>query len=178
MERQLSNILAINGSASKESSNSKLVTELMKLSNSIFQVTVFDDLGVLPHFDPALTEQLPAVVAGLLNQIASAEGVIICFPEYIFSIPARLKNLTEWCVATTVFLDKPVGLITASADGQHGHAQLRLIIKTLGGWISEDAALVVPGVKGKFNADGECTDPYLKIQLSNFIQGFRRLLSK
>ncbi|WP_262886208.1 NADPH-dependent FMN reductase [Sphingobacterium sp. 18053] len=36
----------------------------------------------------------------------------MCLPEYIFSIPSGLKNSIEWCISTTVFSDKPVGIIT------------------------------------------------------------------
>jgi len=37
-----------------------------------------------------------------------------------------LKNAIEWCVSTTVFTDKPTGIITASASGANGHAKLKL----------------------------------------------------
>lgn len=165
------------GSASKDSSNSKLIDEFTKLSRSEFQVTTVDDLSVLPHFDPSLTERLPGVVSEVLNRIETADGIVICSPEYIFSIPARLKNLMEWCVATTVFLNKPVGLITASADGRQGHAQLKLIINTLGAVTTEDAELIISGIKGKFNEKGECEDLELLARLNKFEEGLKTLLA-
>jgi NAD(P)H-dependent FMN reductase len=39
-------------------------------------------------------------------------------------LTSGLKNAIEWCVSTTVFSDKPIGLITASASGQKGHEDL------------------------------------------------------
>lgn len=91
-----SKILVIIGSASRESSNAKLMNLFLELTAADFEVTIFDDLGSLPHFDPLLRESFPVPVADLLSRIESADGVIICSPEYIFSIPARVKNLLEW----------------------------------------------------------------------------------
>ena len=164
------------GSASKESSNAKLMEVFAELSADDFQITIFEELGLLPHFDPSLTEDLPVSVANLIACIENAQGVVICSPEYIFSIPARLKNLLEWCVATTVFLDKPVGLVTASADGQHGHAQLKLIIKTFGARLAEEAELVINGIKGRFDPYGRLTDNQVRTGLVDFTTGFKNLI--
>ncbi|MEQ7802158.1 NAD(P)H-dependent oxidoreductase [Pedobacter sp. ASV1-7] len=169
-------ILVIIGSASKESSNAKLMEEFAELSADDFQLTVFTKLGLLPHFDPSLTEDLPVAVTNLITCIEAAQGVVICSPEYIFSIPARLKNLLEWCVATTVFLDKPVGLVTASADGQQGHAQLKLIMKTLGACLAEEAELVINGIKGRFDGEGRLSDKQVRAELVDFTAGFKKIV--
>ena len=49
------NILIINGSASKNSSNEKLIQNLINLSNEYFNFELFNELKNLPHFDPELT---------------------------------------------------------------------------------------------------------------------------
>ncbi|MFA4867955.1 MAG: NAD(P)H-dependent oxidoreductase [Pedobacter sp.] len=164
------------GSASKESSNAKLMEEFAELSADDFQLTVFKGLGLLPHFDPSLTEDLPVAVTNLIACIEAAQGVVISSPEYIFSIPARLKNLLEWCVATTVFMDKPVGLVTASSDGQQGHAQLKLIMKTLGARLAEEAELVINGIKGRFDGNGRLSDSQVHAALADFTAGFKKLV--
>ena len=132
----------------------------------------------MPHFEPSLTETLPFAVSELFSSIESADGLIICSPEYVFSVPARLKNLLEWCVATTVFSNKPVGLITASAQGVHGHAQLKLIMKTLGARLSEGAELIIPSIKGKFDAQNQLANPGIIEILKGFASGFIGLLNK
>lgn len=169
-------ILVIIGSASKGSSNAKLMEGFAELNVDDFEFTVFEGLGLLPHFDPSLTEALPVAVANLIACVEASQGVVICSPEYIFSIPSRLKNFLEWCVATTVFLDKPVGLVTASADGQHGHAQLKLIMKTLGARLAEEAELVVNGIKGRFDDDGKLSDYQVRAALADFTEGFKKLV--
>lgn len=83
----------------------------------------------------------------------------------------------EWCVATTIFNDKPVGLITASADGQQGHNELKLIMSTLSAKLSEEASLLIPGIKGKFNDDDDLIDPSIITSLEAFRRGLLDLLS-
>lgn len=169
-------VLVIIGSASKSSSNSKLMKAFTKLMANVLEITIYDNLGELPHFDPLLSESLPYVIGDLLADIASTDGVIFCSPEYIFSIPARLKNLLEWCVATTVFMDKPVGLITASADGQQGHAQMKLIMETLGARLTDETGLIIAGIKGRFDGQGELADQDMMTALNKFGAAFLSLI--
>jgi NAD(P)H-dependent FMN reductase len=170
------NVLIIIGSASKNSSNSRLMEVFQEVTRSDFEIVIVEDLETLPHFDPSLTESLPTPVVSILSKIQTAQGVIFCSPEYIFSIPARLKNLLEWCVATTVFTDKPVGLVTASTGGEQGHEQLQLIMHTLGAKLSVDAQLLIEGIKGRFDAKGALLDEGLPQSLINFAVGFKALL--
>lgn len=169
-------VVVVIGSASKSSSNSKLMKAFTKLMADDLEITIYDDLGELPHFDPELSDSLPFAVADLLADIASADGVIFCSPEYIFSIPARLKNLLEWCVATTVFMNKPVGLITASADGHQGHAQMKLIMETLGASLTDETGLIIAGIKGRFNDQGELGDKDILTALNKFGAAFLSLI--
>src|SRR4051812_46471227 len=108
-------IFAINGSASSDSANQKLLENFAVLSKEYFTVTIFKDLKSLPHFDPELSvENTPPEILRFRDQVQNADAVLICTPEYVYSIPSGLKNAIEWCVSTTIFTDKPVGLITAS----------------------------------------------------------------
>lgn len=174
----MKNIFVIIGSASKNSANEKLVGYLERLSKEYFNFSVFTDLKTLPHFDPELsTDNPPKEIIAFRSQIEKADGIIICTPEYIFSIPAGLKNAIEWCVATTIFSDKPTGLITASASGQKGQEELRLIMKTLMAKFNNDTTLLIQGVKGKINNEGQVTDEKIKTDLSEFIEALRKLVN-
>lgn len=174
----MKNIFVIIGSAGKNSANEKLVGYLEQLSKGYFKFRVFTDLKTLPHFDPGFsTDNPPKEIIKFRNQIEKADGIIICTPEYIFSIPAGLKNAIEWCVATTIFSDKPTGLITASASGQKGQKELRLIMKTLMAKFNNDTTLLIQGVKGKINNEGQVTDEKIKTDLSEFIEALRKLVN-
>jgi len=170
-------ILAIVGSASRNSSNEKLVDWFVAQTPEVFDVTVIRDLKVLPHFDPELsTANPPDQVLEFRFAVEQASAVLICSPEYVFSIPSGLKNALEWCVATTIFTDKPVGIITASAGGAMAHEELQLILRTLTAELTPETCLLIQGVKGKVNQDGQLTDSLTENELTKFAHAFFDLL--
>ncbi|HYG01830.1 MAG TPA: NADPH-dependent FMN reductase [Chryseosolibacter sp.] len=170
-------ILIIIGSASRNSANEKLMQLFASLTKDEMTVTMINDLKVLPHFNPELSgDSPPPVIANIRNQIGEADGIIICTPEYVFSIPSGLKNLIEWCVSTTVFMNKPTGLITASANGQKAHEELQLIMRTVMCDFNEQTTLLIQGIKGKINDQLQITDKTTETEFENFINGFKQLL--
>ena len=172
-------IVAIIGSASNNSSNHKLVDYFIQQTNDYFTTTLAPDLKTIPHFDPDLSiENPPAIIQEFRNQVQSADGILISTPEYVFSIPSGLKNAIEWCIATTIFTDKPVGIITASAHGQKGHEELQLIMTTVMAKFTQGTTLLIQGVKGKINAQGEITDRKTKGDLEQFIHAFTNLVTE
>lgn len=172
-------VLAINGSASDHASNHRLLDAIAALSGDRFRMTVFSVLKTLPHFDPALaTTNTPQEIQDLRQAIDAADGIIICTPEYVFSIPSGLKNAIEWCVATTVFSERPVGLITASASGLKGHEELKLIMKTVGAHFVPETTLLISGIKSKVDAQGQICDPITAEALRRFVDAFQVLLTE
>ncbi|HXD78746.1 MAG TPA: NADPH-dependent FMN reductase [Puia sp.] len=168
------NILIINGSASAASSNGRLIGRLVKAMERDFGITLAPDLKTIPHFDPELsTGDAPPEVLAWRASVETADGVIICTPEYIFSIPSGLKNVLEWCVATTVFSDKKVGIITASASGEKGHEELQMILRTMMAKINEGTTWLIPGIKGKMDGKGEITDEMTRQAFDQFADAFR-----
>lgn len=171
-------ILAIVGSASENSANQKLVEYIIRLMEAEFGFKVISNLKTLPHFDPAFaSHNTPEEIIAFRTAIEKADGILICTPEYIFSIPSGLKNAIEWCVSTTVFSDKPIGLITASASGQKAHEELQLIMKTVMTIFSEETTLLIQGMKGKMNAEGQITDGKTKEEVARFVEAYRRQVS-
>lgn len=148
-------ILAIIGSAQSGSSNLKLVQFLADALKDRVSLEYFEQLRTLPHFDPAASlQEPPRSIQAIRDKIEAANGILISSPEYIFSIPAGLKNLLEWMVATTLFTDKPLALILASADGRKAFAEIREILQTLGGRLPENCCLLIPGIRGRIDGSG------------------------
>lgn len=175
---QKKNILAIIGSANANSANLKLIEKIASLTEIEFNLTVFSDLKSLPHFDPELTsDNTPRKIIELRNLIEKADGIIICTPEYVFSIPSGLKNIIEWFISTTIFMDKPCGLITAAAIGEKAHEELQLLMKTAMAKLSEETTILIQGVKGKMDLYGNIKDTETKLKLDNFIKSFKILTS-
>ncbi len=173
------NIVGINGSASRNSSNLTILESVAALGKPDFDLNIIDDLADFPIFRTELTdEHIPGKILAFRNQIKEADGIIICTPEYVFSIPGRLKNIIEWCVSTTVFSGKPTGIITASAMGEKGHEELQLIMKTLMAKFTSETTLLIQGVKGKVNRNGDIVDENTKEKVKEFVKSFIELKDK
>lgn len=168
-------VFAITGSTRKNSSNYKILKFISENIRAEFEIEIFEDLASVPHFNPDLdTESPPKEVQEFRDKIMQADGVLICTPEYVFSLPGSLKNALEWCVSTTVFSDKKTGLITASASGEIGHEQLTLIMKTLEAKFNDKTKLLIQGVRGKIDEEGKMIHEETKVALQNFICNFEK----
>jgi NAD(P)H-dependent FMN reductase len=152
-------VFAICGSTRASSANLSIIQYLAGITSNELEVEIYSDLASLPHFNPDLDKDIaPVIVEKLRTKIKDADGVLICTPEYVFSLPGALKNLIEWCVSTTIFSEKPVALITASAHGAKAHESLKLIMKTIYADVREEAQLLIQGAKGKIDSSGEIAD--------------------
>jgi chromate reductase, NAD(P)H dehydrogenase (quinone) len=173
----MKNVVVLIGSASTSSANHILIEYIRSESSDILQVTVYDRLKTLPHFNPEQSlEHPPFEITELRNLIQDADGVIISTPEYVFSIPSGLKNAIEWCVATTVFSGKPLGIITASTSGLKGHEELKLIMHTLSANFTPETTLLIQGIKGKIDAKGAIIDIQTKESLQRFTKALFALI--
>ena len=170
-------ILAIIGSTRANSSNLKVVQYLAALTKDLYDIAIFERISELPHFNPDLdNENPPNSVVEFRRLISKADGLLICTPEYIFSLPGSLKNAIEWCVSTTVFSQKPIGLITASTSGVRAHEELQLIMKTVETKFTIETTLLINGIKGKFNDQGIMSDTETIDRLVGFITAFGLLV--
>lgn len=170
-------ILAIAGSLKQNSSNLAILKHISQLLPVNYEVKIYEGLADLPHFSPDLdNEKVPSPVIDLRTEIQTSDGVVICTPEYVFSIPSTLKNLIEWCVSTTVFSEKPVALITASASGEKGHEELKLLMKTIYTKFNDETTLLIQGIKGKVNSEGKVIDNEVLLNLEILVTSFIKLL--
>lgn len=169
-------ILMIVGSASNPSSNLSLVKYIVTLLPD-YDCEVYTDLQQLPHFNPEKSvENTPKSITEIRQKINQSDGILICTPEYIFSIPSGLKNLIEWCVSTVIFDQKPTAIITASAHGQKAHEELQLIMKTVTAKFTNQTTLLIQGIKGKINAQGQITDLKTQIEVEKLTTALRDLI--
>lgn len=179
MEETQKKILVIAGSLKQNSSNLAILKHISQLLPTNYEVKFYGGLAELPHFSPDLdNEKVPSQVIDLRNEIQISDGIIICTPEYVFSIPSTLKNLIEWCVSTTVFSEKPVALITASASGEKGHEELKLLMKTIYTKFNDETTLLIQGIKAKVNSEGKVIEAEILKSLENLVASFHDLLEQ
>jgi chromate reductase len=155
------NILAISGSLRPTSTISTFLRATIALAPAGMECTLYEGLGDLPHFTPDLTDTPIPSVAALRERIGAADGVLICTPEYAYSMPGALKNAFEWTVSSGEFVGKPVAAMSASpypTGGERAHASLILTLTAVSAVIVEDASRTVPLVRTKINEHGAITD--------------------
>ena len=152
-------ILAISGSTRENSSNEILLNLIAKHFKQTADVEIFKDLALLPHFNPDADPQSIPVVKTFINKIERANGVFICSPEYVFSLPGSLNNALEWTVSGVSFSYKPVGFIVAASSGLKAFESLELIMQTLvQAPIPENCKLLIQGGKDKIKSNGTFTN--------------------
>ena len=171
-------ILVINGSTRINSTNLKFIKAVSALSAEYFSMTIFNGLTLLPHFNPDLdTDDVPESIKEFRQQIKTADGILICTPEYAFGIPGTLKNAIDWTVSSGEFYDKPLALITASTSGEKAHAAFLDVLKAVGSRMSDETQLLVSNSKTKINADNIITDTKTSDKLMLLIAAFNSLMS-
>src|SRR5215213_6263584 len=176
----MKNILAISGSLRAKSTNLTIIENIAEMFAGRIKVTIYDGLARLPHFNPDLEAAAEPVreVAALRRRIREADGVLICTPEYVFSIPGALKNALEWTVGTSDFAGKPTALITASSLGEKTHESLFLVLKTIEARITENTALLISGARTKVNSAGKLADAATIDAINLLIESFLQVIDE
>jgi NAD(P)H-dependent FMN reductase len=147
-------ILAISGSTRQNSANLSLIHAISQLFSDKLDITIFNGLDSIPHFNPDLDNDIPpeAVIA-FRKQLKEADGILICTPEYAMGVPGSLKNAIDWTVSSMEFSHKPVALITASTSGRKAHQSLLETLMIIEADIPESSQLLISHVKTKVNDD-------------------------
>ncbi|NJM25491.1 MAG: NAD(P)H-dependent oxidoreductase [Bacteroidia bacterium] len=152
-------LLCISGSTRKHSSNEAVLKQLASMYAGEFHSTIYARIDELPHFNPDLDHEAPpASVVAFREMVAAADAVVICTPEYVFSLPGALKNAIEWMVSTVIFTDKPFAYIIASASGEKAFESLDLVMTTLQVKMGAGSKVLIKAPKGKVNDDGTIKD--------------------
>jgi len=169
-------VLAISGSTRQQSTNYRLIRAIERLAADRLEIQLFDGLAALPHFNPDLAiENTPQQVADFRRQIAEADGLLICTPEYAHGVPGSLKNAIDWTVTTADLDGKPVMLVTASTDGREGHRSLLETLRVIQAR-TKDLDLLVPFAGTKVNNGYEITDAGLLQELTRILHTYYEVL--
>ena len=150
------NILGISGSLRAGSSASTILNIVAGLVPEQVEFIIYNGLAEIPAFNDS--NKVPEPVANFIKLITEADAVFFCIPEYAFGVPGALKNALDWTVATTVFSDKRVALITAASSGDKAHAAFLLTLKAIGTNIPEGATLLLSFIRTKLNEKNEVKD--------------------
>ena len=142
-------IFALSGSVRKNSSNNELLRLIASDFSHQADIEIMEGINTLPHFNPDVHDSTETSVQSFREKIQAADGVLLCTPEYVFSLPGSFKNALEWTVSTMVFAEKPVAIIVASSAGEMAFESLKLIMRTLGARIEDKTCLLIQGARAK-----------------------------
>jgi NAD(P)H-dependent FMN reductase len=171
------NILALSGSLRARSTNTEVLRAAAILAPATVQLTLYSGLASIPPFNPDLDFEgaiLPAPVQDLRRQIARADAVLICSPEYAHGVPGVLKNALDWLVSGTEIVHKPVALLNASPRSTHAQASLAEILRTMSAHVVADASVELPMSGRTLDAAGIAEAPDLADRLRGALDAIAR----
>lgn len=157
-------IVALVGSTREYSYNRGLLRTAMLLQPEGVHLAEFP-VTALPFYNPdhADAEQLPTV-RDFRNALRRADAILVCTPEYAYSIPGVLKNALDWAATPkgrSPLRGKPIGIASASierAGTVRAQMHLRQVFLSMGAITIPEPEVYVTFVEDKFNNLGELTD--------------------
>ena len=111
-------------------------------------------------------------MADLRRQIAAADAVLFCAPEYAGGLPGSFKNLLDWTVGGHEIYRKPVAWINVAAEGRgtNADASLRTVLGYVGAQIIEAACVRLPVPRQAVGPDGLIADVGLRTQITLVVE--------
>lgn len=139
------------------------------------RIEIFD-LADIPLFDEDVRAAGPPLaITRFKDAVRTADGLLICTPEYNHSIPGVLKNAIDWLSrppAESPLAGKPAGIVGAS-DGPVGTARaqqhLRLVLAATGVNTMVRPMVGLPYADKLIDAEGELADAKSLSRIADFV---------
>ena len=175
-------ILMVSGSLRAQSTNTAVLRTALAVAPPGVAGALYDGMGGLPHFNPdddREGEPVDPAVAELRVQIAAADALLLCTPEYAGALPGALKNLLEWTVGDAGTYRKPIAWINASGPaaptgGADAHDSLAKVLKYVHADVVEPACIRLPVARADVGPDGTLTDGALRNKIAAAVQTLAR----
>lgn len=175
-------MLGISGALRAASTNRLLLGEVIRLFGPAAWQTA--DLR-MPLYDEdlELAEGIPPEAMRLAEQIAAADGIVICTPEYNKMIPGVLKNALDWIsrIKGAPFIDKPVAILSAAAGrggGDRAQFSLRLALALFRVRIVPGPEVLISNSRAAFDEDGRLKDERSVAAITELIAMLKREMAR
>ena len=174
------------GSLSRASINRILSRALIRLAPEALAFREIP-IGNLPLYNHDFDADYPPEARALKTALAEVDAVLFVTPEYNRSIPGPLKNAIDWASrpwGDNSFANKPAAVIGAST-GAIGTAvaqqSLRGVLSFCNARQMTAPEAYIQFTPGRFNEDGEVTDPsttqFLRDYMAEFATYIERVLT-
>jgi NAD(P)H-dependent FMN reductase len=171
-------ILLVSGSTRSGSTNTALLRAALAARPPGVEARLFDGMTDLPHFNPDDdVDPLPAAVVHLRREIAAADAVLFCTPEYAGALPGTFKNLLDWTVGGPEMYEKPVAWVNAAGSptrGAKAHESLETVLRTIYAEIVPEACTHIAVPRGAVGPDGGVDDPELRRRIGEVLETLAR----
>jgi len=179
-------VIAICGSLRKNSYNAALARLAPKLAPAGMSITPSPPIGDFPlyNFDIQSSAGFPAPVNELAAAMRAADGILICSPEYNWSIPAPLKNAIDWVsrMKDQPFANKPVAFQSAATGllgGSRMQYHLRQSLTSIDAHVFGRPEVIVTFAAQKFDEKTlELTDQPTIEMIKQQLAGFEKYIRK
>jgi chromate reductase, NAD(P)H dehydrogenase (quinone) len=156
-------IAGIAGSLRKASYNRAALRAAQELAPEGVKIDGVE-IGGLPLFSQDEETPLPAPVAAFKAAVAAADAVLICTPEYNYSVPGVLKNAIDWGSrphGQSAWTHKPVAVMSASPGllgGARAQYHLRQSFVFLDMYPINQPEVIITKAHEKFDEQGRLKD--------------------
>src|ERR1700676_344209 len=110
-------LIGMSGSLRTGSYSNAVLETLREKFSGRADIAVYD-LAPIPAYNQDFEgDKRPPIVKALLADIANADGLVLCAPEFNHSIPGVLKNAIDWAsrpAFASVLAYKPVAIMATS----------------------------------------------------------------
>lgn len=174
-------ILAFAASLRRESINKRLLARAVEIAREKGAEVDHADFAEfdMPLYNADIQNQqgFPPGVRELERRILAADGIILCSPEYNFSVPGTLKNAIDWIsrIRPTQPLDGKNALLIATSGGVIGGIrglwQLRIPIEGLNCIVYPEMYALPQGPQN-LDESNRVKDPALAQRLETLIEKY------
>ncbi len=177
-------VVSICGSLRKGSFNAALQRALPELAPETMAIKAVAGIGEMPLYNADVrAEGFPESVTAMAESIRKADGIIICAPEYNYSIPGVLKNAIDWLsrLEDQPFADKPILLQSATAGvlgGARMQYHLRQVMIYLDALVFNRPEVFIGSASTKFDADLNLTDKATRDIIQKQLAGFETFVRR
>ncbi|VAX00941.1 NADPH-dependent FMN reductase [hydrothermal vent metagenome] len=166
-------VLALSGSLRYGSYNTALINAAVKLTPTAMDVVCFDELDLIPLFNPDREQENIPVIQRLKFEIKKSDGMLISSPEYAHGISGVLKNTLDWLVSGAEFPYLPIALVNTSPRASHAQLALREVLSTMSAKIIDAATMNLPLLGTDLDAEKIIADEALSLYITDKLTVFR-----
>src|SRR5579872_2790914 len=156
-------VLGIAGSLRAGSYNKLALHAALELKPANMDIEIADIAGIPLYNEDVKVQGFPAAVQELGERIRAADALLICTPEYNYSMPGVLKNAIDWVsrLPDQPFNDKPAAIMGAST-GRLGTARAQYHLRQTAVFVNlhilNRPEVMIAGAAKAFDADGRLMD--------------------